>query len=466
MHNNIGEKFTDVFKKYMPDSFVFALILTILVSLLALLGLNKSLFEVVNSWYDGFWMLLEFGMQMTLLIITGYSIALSPLIKKGINSITSFIKTPKQVYFFVIIIGVLLSMISWGWIVIAAVFARELALRVKGVHYPYLIACVYFSNNSWVTGLSSSIPLLLNTKGNYMIEGGIIPSTISTLYTLGSTLNVFMLLLYIIVTPLLMVLLIPKKNTRELKDMLGDKTLQIEKTIKEEAADLKLSIKALSDSLNNNSLLPIIIVLMGGYFISYHFYKNGFDLNLNIMIFTFIILGLLLHKTPMRYSISIKRASSNISGILFQFPFYAGIMGIMTNTGLGKSLAGLISSVATIETYPFFSYLIGGIVNFAIPSGGGEYAVIGPSVIEAVKEIGANLSQLQVTEMIAKASLSIAYGESLTNLLQPFYLLLVIPIMGAGIKIQARDVMGYLVIPFLIFFILQSLMVVFIPLNF
>ncbi|WP_439129053.1 short-chain fatty acid transporter [Polaribacter sp.] len=466
MHNNIGEKFTDVFKKYMPDSFVFALILTILVSLLAILGLNKSLFEVVNSWYDGFWMLLEFGMQMTLLIITGYSIALSPLIKKGINSITSFIKTPKQVYFFVIIIGVLLSMISWGWIVIAAVFARELALRVKGVHYPYLIACVYFSNNSWVTGLSSSIPLLLNTKGNYMIEGGIIPSTISTLYTLGSTLNVFMLLLYIIVTPLLMILLIPKKNTRELKDMLGEKTLQIEKTIKEEATGLKLSFKALSDTLNNNSLLPMLIVLMGGYFISSHFYKNGFDLNLNIMIFTFIILGLLLHKTPMRYSISIKRASSNISGILFQFPFYAGIMGIMTNTGLGKSLAGLISSVATIETYPFFSYLIGGIVNFAIPSGGGEYAVIGPSVIEAVKEIGANLSQSQVTEMIAKASLSIAYGESLTNLLQPFYLLLVIPIMGAGIKIQARDVMGYLVIPFLIYFILQSLMVVFIPLNF
>ncbi|MGI9550214.1 MAG: TIGR00366 family protein, partial [Aurantibacter sp.] len=144
--------------------------------------------------------------------------------------------------------------------------------------------------------------------------------------------------------------------------------------------------------------------------------------------------------------------------------FYAGIMGIMIYTGLGEQLANLIASVATIDTYPFFAYLLGGIVNFAIPSGGGEFAVIGPSVIEAVNAIGAGLPPDQLTEMTARASLSIAYGESLTNLLQPFYLLLVLPVMGAGIKIQARDVMGYLVIPFILYFIVQSLMVVYMPL--
>ena len=103
--------------------FVFALILTIVISLAAIFWMDSSPLEIIQSWYGGFWNLLEFGMQMVLLIITGYSIALSPLIKNGINKLTYFIKTPFQVYFFVILIGVLLSMVSWGWVVIAAVLA-------------------------------------------------------------------------------------------------------------------------------------------------------------------------------------------------------------------------------------------------------------------------------------------------------------------------------------------------------
>ncbi len=133
-------------------------------------------------------------------------------------------------------------------------------------------------------------------------------------------------------------------------------------------------------------------------------------------------------------------------------------------TSLGEQLAGLLASVATIDTYPFFVYLLDGIVNFAIPSGGGEFAVIGPSVIEAVRNIAVGASPEEMTTITSRASMSIAYGESLTNLLQPFYLLLVLPVMGAGIKIQAKGVMGYLVVPFMLYFIIQSLMVIFVPL--
>lgn len=464
MLTKIGEKFTDIFQRNMPDAYVFALILTLLTAILAFFFVDVSAIKILQSWYDGFWTLLEFGMQMVLLIITGYSIALSPLVNKGIDRLTNFIKTPKQVYFFSIIIGILLSMVSYGWIVIAAVFARELALRVKGVNYPFLIACVYFSNNSWVTGLSSSIPLLLNTENNYMIEAGILNSTIPTSYTLGSYLNIAMIVLYVVVTPILMLVLIPKKGkVKELGDMLSSKNKE-EQSIAEEASDLKLPKKVLSDQLNNSYLLQSTVAILGLIYIIYHFSTKGFSLNLNIMIFIFLILGLILHKTPIRYSISMKRASTNVSGILFQFPFYAGIMGIMTYTGLGEQLAGLIASLATIDTYPFFAYLLGGMVNFAIPSGGGEFAVIGPSVIEAVQNIAVGASPEEMTAITSRASLSIAYGESLTNLLQPFYLLLVLPVMGAGIKIQARDVMGYLVLPFILYFIIQSLMVIFVPL--
>ena len=176
------------------------------------------------------------------------------------------------------------------------------------------------------------------------------------------------------------------------------------------------------------------------------------------------MIGSLLHKTPMRHIISMKRASSNVSGVLFQYPFYAGIMGIIIYTGLGEELAGLLASVATIDTYPFYAFITGGLVNFAIPSAGGEFAVVGPSLISAVREIGTGLPPEEVTAMISRASLAVAYGESLTNLLQPFFMLLIIPVMGVGTKLQARDIMGYLVLPFLILFSIQLCLVLWMPL--
>jgi len=464
MFSRIGEIFTDFFKKNMPDAFVFALILTIIVGLSSFFFVDVSLQNIIESWYKGFWLLLEFGMQMVLLIVTGYTIALSPFIKKQINKLAILITTPTQVYFTVTLFGLLVSMVSWGWVVIAAILARELALRVKGINYPFLIACTYFSSNSWSTGFSSSIPLLLNTDNNYLIEAGILDSTIPTSITLGSPLNISIIILYLVIAPLLVVLLKPKKIDHvEMNNYLLDDLPIQEISIEKEANIQELPFWSLSDKLNNSFLLIIIIFIMGLIYMFMHFYNNGFDLNLNIMIFIFLILGLILHKSPLRYGIAMRRASSNVSSILFQFPFYAGIMGIMIYTGLGESLALKLAEVSNINTYPFFAFLIAGIVNFAIPSGGGEFAVIGPSIIEAVKVIGEGLSSEEISSMIARASLSVAYGESLTNLLQPFYLLLILPIMGAGTKIQARDVMGFLVIPFFIFFVIQSLLVTYMP---
>lgn len=464
MLSRIGKVFTDFFKKNMPDAFVFALILTLIVAFSSFFLVDSSWLNIIDSWYKGFWLLLEFGMQMVLLIVTGYTIALSPFIKNKINSLAILIKTPTQVYFTVTLFGLLVSMVSWGWVVIAAVLARELAIRVKGINYPFLIACAYFSSNSWSTGLSSSIPLLLNTENNYLIKSGILESTIPTSITLGSPLNLSIIILYLVFAPLLMIFLKPKEvNSSEMKNFLIDDRSIEEITIEKEAAIQKLPFSALSDKLNNSFFLVIIIFISGLIYIIRHFLNNGFDLNLNIMIFIFLMLGLILHKSPLRYGIAMRRASSNVSSILFQFPFYAGIMGIMIYTGLGESLALKFAEISNINTYPFFAFLIGGIVNFAIPSGGGEFAVIGPSIIEAVKVIGNELPSEEILTMISRASLSVAYGESLTNLLQPFYLLLIIPIMGVGTKIQARDVMGFLVIPFLLFFVIQSLLVTYMP---
>ncbi len=465
MISKIGEKLTHVFIKYMPDAFVFALLLTLITALGAFAWVDASPLKIITSWYDGFFDLLTFGMQIVLIIITGFSIALSPIIKKGIDNIVRYINTPKKVYFSVILIGALLTLVSFGWIVITCVLARELAKRVKGLNYPFLIACVYLSSGSWVLGLSSSIPLLLNTQNNFLIESGILTEVIPTSQTLGSALNFAMMIFLIIVVPFVILLLIPKNsNKKELNDLLEVKVTGNEPNVKEEAESFRLPFKSLSDILNNSILLQMLVVVMGLSYIIYHFSTYGFELNFNIMIFIFLIIGLLLHKTPMCYVVAMKRSSSNISGILFQYPFYAGIMGIMLYTGLGAKSAELLASIGTLDTYAFFAYFTGAIVNFAIPSAGGEFAVVGPSIINAVKDISIGLPAEQVTAMISRASLSVAYGESLSNLLQPFYLLLVMPVMGVGVKLQARDIMGYLVLPFIIFFIIQSFLVVYVPL--
>ncbi len=465
MITKLGQKFSDIFTKYMPSAYVFALLLTLLTGLLALLFTEVTPLAVLEAWYGGFWSLLAFGMQIALIVVTAFSIAQSPPVEKGINAIAVLIKTPKQVYFLVVLLGGLLSLISFGMIVVVAILARALAERIKGINYPFLIACVYFSMNGWVSGASSSIALLLNTPRNFLIQKGILTEMIPTTITLGSFMNLGMLLLFLVLGPLLFVALSPMAKARELNDLLKKGTTEHRVSIASEAASQKLPYRALSDRLNNAGWLQMVVAVLGMVYIVIHLAKKGFDLNFNIMIFLFLMLGLLFHKTPMRYAISMKRASQNISGIIFQFPFYAGIMGIMLSTGLGELVGQQLSDWATLRTFPFFAYLAGGMVNFAIPSAGGEFAVIGPSVLQAVQELAANagLSNAETTAMMAKAAMAIAYGESLSNLLQPFYLLVVFPVMGMGVKIQARDVVGYLVIPFLVFFALQSLLVMYLP---
>ena len=456
MLTKLGQQFTDLFTKVMPSSFVFALLLTVLTGLLSIIFLQASVLEVINAWYDGFFNLLAFGMQIALIVITGYSIAISPVVGRLIDQLAQKVANPRQVYLFVMVLGSLLSLVSFGWVVITAVLARELALRVKGVHYPFLVACVYLSWNSWVCGLSSSVPLLLNTQQNFLIEAGILPGVIATGLTLGSGINMVMMGIFILLLPLLVLFLIPKpKAIFELTDQLKEGSTNNEVSIKDEANSYKLPFKALSDGLNNSWPLQILVASMGLIFIGHYFYTKGMDLNFNIMIFIFIIIGLLIHKTPLQYTIAMKRSSSNISGILFQYPFYAGIMGIMIHTGLGAHVAEFLASIATENSYPIFAYFTGGLMNFAIPSAGGEFAVVGPSVLNAVAEIGSGLPQEQITKMTARAAMSIAYGESLSNLMQPFFLLLVFPVMAQGVKLQARDIMGYLVIPFILLMLIQ-----------
>jgi short-chain fatty acids transporter len=463
MLNRMATHSAEVFRRWLPDPFVFAVMLTILTAAVAMVWVGAKPEEVLTGWFNGFWMLLEFGMQMVLIIATGYAIALSPLVARLIDRLASKITRPRTVYLAVLIGGFLMVLVSWGWMVLAAVLGRELAIRVRGVHYPFLIACAFFSSGSWVTGLSSSIPLLLNTPGNFLIEAGLLPTTIPVVETLGSPFNLTVMAVYLIVGPAVMWLLRPRDRIVELDDLRTASDVAKETSVAEEAEALRSKVLTPSDRLNSSVIVQTVVVAMGLAYIVIHFARRGFDLNLNIMIFIFLILGMLLHRTPIRYVVAMGRACSNISGIVYQYPFYAGIMGIMIATGLGKAIAFWMASRVTLETLPIAAYVLGGVVNFSIPSAGGEWAVIGPPLVEAVRELAGPVGATELNRLVGRVAMAVAYGESLTNLLQPFYLLIILPIMGVGIRIQARDVVGYFFVPFFVLFTVIGLLVAFFP---
>lgn len=463
MLNTIGRQLSLHLRRLIPDAFVFALILSLTVGVLAVLYTQTSPKGVVDAWYKGFWILLEFGMQMVLMLTTGFAIALSPAVSKMIDRIALIAKSPGSVYLLVGMVGGIFALVSWGWAVLTAVLAREMAMRIKGVDYAYLAACAYCAGLVWVCGLSSSIPLVLNTQGNFLIETGILEQTVPIAKTLGSTMNMIYMIVFFASVPALLYILRPRHEHTTSMEELRDGSPEVTMTIAQETERTQLNEPALSDALNNSRIPVWLIVAAGFWYIIDFFVRNGFELDLNIMVFVFINVGLLLHRTPLGYVVAMKRACANVSGIIFQYPFYAGIMGIMMFTGLGEVAALWLASNATLATFPIVAQFSGAIVNMAIPSAGGEWAVIGPALIESAKTLSADMPADAAADYIARIAMAVAYGETSTNLLQPFFLLVILPIMGAGINIQARDVMGYLVLPFIWITIFTAAIVSFAP---
>ena len=451
MLRTAGIFFADRLRRWIPDPFVFAVGLTLLVAALALAVTPATGLQTLQAWYRGFFGLLEFGMQMVLILTTAFAIALSPIIARFVDWVARRINTPTRVYVVVVALGGAFSLVSWGWMVLAAVLARELAHRVKGIDYAYLVACVYFSGQTWVGGLSSSIPLLLNTPGNFLIERGVLDATVSVDTTLGSGLNLIYLATFFLLFPLLMVMLAPRtEQSAGIDTLLTDDAPARGLSVAEEAAPPPKAVQSPSDRLNHSRLLAAIVSAAGLLYIGWYFLTRGLDLNFNIMIFVFIMIGLLVHRTPMGYVVAMKRACSNVSGIIFQYPFYAGIMGMMEFTGLGESVAAWMAAGASVTTLPLIAQASGAVVNFAIPSAGGEWAVIGPTFVEAARGLAMDMPPDQFDAFVSRMAMAVAYGETSTNLVQPFWLLIILPVMGAGVRIQARDFMGYLIIPFLV----------------
>ncbi len=429
--------FNRLMQRYLPDPFLFVVILSFLVLVLGLIFTDSTVINMVQYWGDGFWSLLAFSMQMVLVLVTGYVLASSPVFKKGLGALASTAKTPGQAIIIVTIISVIASWINWGFgLVIGALFAKELAKKVEGVDYRLLIASAYSGFIVWHGGFSGSIPLTIATEGHFSQNLiGLIPTS----ETIFATFNVAIVIALFIVLPILNRLMMPNK----------EETVTVDKALLDDGANLQAATvekDALTpaDRLENSVIVSIVTGLLGIAFLVYYFTNNGFALNLNIVNFLFLFLGILFHGTPRRFLESVMNAVKGASGIIIQFPFYAGIMGMMTASGLAAVMSEAFVGISNDFSFYFFAFISAGIVNFFVPSGGGQWAVQAPIMLEAAQTM--DLS-------IAKTAMAVAWGDAWTNLIQPFWALPALAIAG----LKAKDIMGFCTIVLFISGIVISL---------
>ncbi|MCG6111995.1 MAG: TIGR00366 family protein [Paracoccus sp.] len=411
---------TRLMERWLPDAFIFVIVLTLLAAAAAMLTQGTDPVDLVRMWGNGFWELLSFAMQMLLVLVTGFILASSPPVRRVLRRLAGLARSRGGAIVLVSVVSLAASWINWGFgLVVGAIFAREVARLVR-VDYRLLVAAAYSGFVIWHGGLSGSIPLTVATPGHFT-EDQI--GVIATSGTIFAGWNLLIVLAVVIVVPLVNRMMLPLEHEQVLID--PDK-------LRDPEPAPRAARPTPAEWLETSPLLMYLIGIPGLVWLMLHFLGGG-ALNLNVVNFLFLFLGIVCHGTPRSLLAALDEAVRGGAGIVIQFPFYAGIMAIMVQSGLAASLSEWFVSISTAETLPFWSFIAAGIVNIFVPSGGGQWAVQAPVMLPAAEALGAD---------VAKVVMGVAWGDAWTNLLQPFWAL---PMLGiAGLK--ARDIMGFCVI--------------------
>jgi short-chain fatty acids transporter len=437
-------------RRFMPDPFVLVLLLTLVALGLGLLTmdavpgdagatlLGKSS-ALVKAWTDGFGNpeILKFGLQIILIVVTGEAIAASPPARRLLARLTAVPRTATQALLLVTVFALVTGWIHWGFgLVSSALLAREvgrsLAKRGVKIHYALLGTGAYTAMLLWHAGLTASAPLLMNTEKNFVSEvlglkGAKVPltETIFAPYNL-----VACAVLFLIVPPLVVAMHPTGENI-----VPPDEGAIPAPPDDSSEADGPPSTPA--EWLDRTRVLSFLTGAIGLSFLPRYLREHGFDLNHNVVNCAFLMLGMVLHKSPVAYSRAIAQSVRGVSGIVLQFPFYGGILEVMKLTGLSTSIAHVFVASASPRTLPFFTFLASILTKSFVPSGAGEWAVEGPVMLQAAKQLGVPYG---------KITMAVAYGNMLGNMYQPFWSLPLLGLMG----LRARDIMGFCLILFVV----------------
>lgn len=421
-------------ERYLPDPYIFVIILTLIAGGCAMFFEQHAPMAVINMWGNGFWGLLGFTMQMLLVLVAGYMLASTPAIKRILSALASVPRTPGAAIILVTLVALVADWINWGFgLVVSALFAKEIARKVR-VDYRLLVASAYSGFIVWHGGLAGSIPLTIATEGHFQQER---MGLIGTADTIFSTFNLLIVALMFIVVPLVNRLMMPdEKDSVYINPALLQES---EPTRSDKQGEVRPA-----DRLEKSYVLSLLIGFAGlAYLFNYYVIRQG-GLNLNVINFTFLMLAIVLHGNARNLLNALDEGIKGGAGIVIQFPFYAGIMAIMVDSGLAESVSDWMVSFASAETLPFWTFMSAGLVNIFVPSGGGQWAVQSSVVISAAQALDADM---------ARAAMAVAWGDAWTNLLQPFWALPVLAIAG----LKAKDIMGFCLIQLVVTGVLISI---------
>lgn len=383
---------------------------------------------ILEYWETGFWELLEFTMQMALILMLGHTLALTPLFNRIISIFTKYCNNTASAALWVSLLTISVSFINWGLcLVFGAIFARKVAEKAKAkgwkLNYPLIGAAGYSGMMCWHGGFSGSAPLTVAGSDHFLSSQ---IGQIGIDETLLSSMNLTTSLLLIILIPLTFYLL-GKRNSGTVLNLEWQNT-------ERSTPDPHGSLKG-AERIDHSKVAAVIL---GGIICLIALRKMltspsgaGLDfINLNFINFFLFGLCILLHGSFSKFLTAIQAAIGGAAGIIIQFPLYAGIMGIMKYSGLAAGVSYAFVDISTALSLPIYAFLSAGLVNIFVPSGGGQWAVQGPIIVEAAQALNVP---------IPKVVMALAYGDQLTNMLQPFWAL---PLLGIT-KLKAKDILPY-----------------------
>ena len=426
-------------QRWLPEPFIFAILLTFAAAILAMPICRQTPLEVVEHWGGGVWNLLAFAMQMALVLVCGSTLAAAPAVKRGIAALARIPKSPAAAIALVTVVSALACWLNWGFgLIVGVIFAKEIARQMAGVDYRLLIASAYSGFVVWHAGLSGSIPLTMATPGEALATAtnGALTAPVPVSETILDPHNLVMVVLVIVAITVANTLMHPKKGA-----------VVVDPALLEEGPDnpeSTVSQEGLTPAqrMEHSPVLSWAIALMLIAYLVVKLVFRGATLDLGIVIMIFLALGLLLHRTPLAYVRAFGKAAMGASGIILQFPFYAGIMGIITGVGesgicMGTVIADGCIRISNPVTYPLLTFLCAALLNMFVPSGGGHWAIQAPIMFTAGADLGVDPGL---------TGTAIAWGDAWTNLIQPFWAL---PALAIA-KLSARDIMGYCLIDLII----------------
>ena len=448
-----GAGLSDVTERWVPDAWVISMMLTAVAILLCIFGAGATVEETVLAWGDGVWSLLGLAMQFTIAMVAAHACAASPPIYRFFNWLASLPNPSKPVQALVLagMFSLVMGYLNWAVCLVSCALFTPFILRGNpNVDVRLLICASYLGIGTvWHGGLSGSAPLILATPGNPLINPSSGAPIVDRLYPVTETLyNNFNLVFICILGAVALAttcLLHPRSGARTLS---AEEIEKILPTPPIEDGPPKTPAEYI-DQFRGWVLLAVVLL---AYPLGYSIVTKGFGTSwtINAYNITFLVIALLLHGRAPSFLRACRNGVDSAWGIVVQFPFYAGIFGLMQNTDLGEWLGSFFSNIATTTTYPWVVYVYSGLMNLFVPSAGSKWMIEAPFLIPAGELL--NVSVVTTT-------LAYAYGDSVTNLIQPFF---AIPILAVT-RMRFGDVVGYTFLVAVVCFIVTSVAMFMIP---